>query len=57
MIVIAVYKKSSLQQKLFGIDTQLSPPLRKRIESSWAQLCKNEILPLLVKKEDQYASL
>ena len=46
MIGIARYKKSSPQQKLFGIDTQLSPSLCKRLESSWAQLFKNEVLPL-----------
>ena len=52
-----MYKKSSPQQKLFGIDTQLSPSLRKRIESSWAQLFKKEVLPVPFKNENQYATL
>ncbi len=52
-----MYKKTSPQQKLFGIDTQLSPSSRNRIESSWAQLFKLEVLPILLKNEDRYAML
>ena len=52
-----MYKKTIPQQKLFGIDTQLSASLRNRIESSWAQLFKCEVLPILFKNEDQYAML
>ncbi len=52
-----MYKKTSPQQKLFGIDTQLSPSLRSRLESSWARLFRFEVLPILLKNEDQYALL
>jgi len=52
-----MYKKTSPQQKLFGVDTQLSPSLRNRLSSSWAQLFKIEVLPILFKNEDQYAML
>jgi len=52
-----MYKKTSPQQKLFGVDTQLSPSLRSRIESSWAHLFKFEVLPILFKNEDRYAML
>ena len=52
-----MYKKTNPQQKLFGIDTQLSPRLRDRLESSWAHLFKNEVLPILFKNEDRYAML
>lgn len=52
-----MYKKTSPQQKLFGVDTQLSPLLRNRLASSWAQLFKIEVLPILFKNEDQYAML
>ena len=52
-----MYKKTSPQQKLFGVDTQLSASLRKRLESSWAQLFKVEVLPILFKNEDRYAML
>jgi hypothetical protein len=57
MIEIIMYKKTSPQQKLFGVDTQLSPSLRNRLGSSWAQLFKFEVLPILFKNEDQYAML
>jgi hypothetical protein len=52
-----MYKKTNPQQKLFGVDTQLSPRLRNRLESSWAQLFKDEVLPILLRNEDQYAML
>jgi hypothetical protein len=52
-----MYKKTNPQQKLFGVDTPLSPRLRDRLESSWAHLFKKEVLPLLIKNEDQYAML
>lgn len=52
-----MYKKTNPQQRLFGVATQLSPSLRSRIESSWAQLFKVEVLPILLKNEDQYALL
>lgn len=52
-----MYKKTTPQQKLFGVDTQLSPSLRNRLSSSWAHLFKIEVLPILFKNEDQYAML
>ena len=52
-----MYKKTAPQRKLFGVDTELSPRLRNRLESSWAHLFKNEVLPILFKNEDQYAML
>jgi hypothetical protein len=52
-----MYKKTTPQQKLFGVDTQLSPSLRNRLESSWAHLFKLEVLPILFRNEDQYAML
>jgi len=57
MLKIVMYKKTSPQQKLFGIDTQISASLRNRIESSWAHLFKFEVLPILFKNEDRYAML
>ena len=50
-----MYKKTNPQQKLFGVDTQLSPGLRNRLESSWAHLFKNEVLPILFRNEDQFS--
>ena len=52
-----MYKKTSPQQKLFGVDTHLSPSLRSRLESSWAHLFKVEVLPILFRNEDRYAIL
>jgi hypothetical protein len=52
-----MYRKTSHQQKLFGIETQISPSLRRRLESSWAHLFRCEILPILFRNEDKYAML
>jgi len=52
-----MYKKTNPQQKLFGVDTRLSPSLRKRLKSSWAHLFKTEVLPILFRNEDRYAML
>jgi hypothetical protein len=54
---MGMYKKTSPQQKLFGVSNQLSPSLRSRIESSWAYLFKLEVLPILLENEDRYALL
>ncbi len=52
-----MYKQTSPQQKLFGVETQISPSLRGRLESSWAHLFRCEVLPILFRKEDDYAIL
>jgi len=52
-----MYKQTNPQQTLFGIDTQLSASLCKRLQSSWAHFFKVEILPILFRQEDQYAFL
>jgi hypothetical protein len=52
-----MYKKTPPQIKLFGIETQISPSLRGRLESSWAHFFRCEVLPILFRKEDDYAML
>lgn len=52
-----MYKRTSPQQKLFGIETQVSPSLRSRLESSWAHLFRCEVLPILFRKEDDFKML
>src|SRR4030042_4918816 len=52
-----MYKKTSPQQKLFGVDTQLSSSLRNRLKSSWAYFFRKEVLPVLLKNQDEYAML
>ena len=57
MLDYRMYKPTSPQQKLFGVETQVSPSLRGRLESSWAHLFRCEVLPILFRKEDDYAML
>ncbi len=48
-----MYKKTDPQQCLFGVETQLSASLKARLKNSWAELFCVEILPILLKSEDQ----
>jgi len=57
MVRVGMYKQTNPQQNLFAVGTQLSSSLRSRIESSWAQLFRLEVLPVLMKHEDEYAML
>src|SRR5271157_3395358 len=57
MVDYCMYKKTPPQMKLFGVETQVSRSLRGRLESSWAHLFRCEVLPLLCRKEDDYAML
>ena len=52
-----MYKKTDPQQKIFGVDTQLSTAIRTRLKASWAQLFRVEVLPILLECEDQFAIL
>ena len=52
-----MYKKTNFQQTLFDVDNQLSPTLRDRLKSSWAHFFRKEVLPILMRSEDQYAML
>jgi hypothetical protein len=54
---MVMYKKTTPQQKLFGVDKQLSPSLRNRLSSSWAHQFKIEVLPILFRNEDRYSML
>jgi len=52
-----MYKKTDPQQTLFGVETQLSESLRTRLIGSWAELFRDEVLPILLKSEDQFSFL
>jgi len=52
-----MYRKTDPQQSLFGVETQLSKSLQSRLQGSWANLFRAEILPILLKSEDDFASL
>ncbi len=52
-----MYKKTDPQQSLFGVETPLSKSLRRRLKDSWAELFRVEILPILLKTEDEFALL
>ena len=57
MLQEVMYKKTNPQQKIFGVDAQLSTALRTRLKASWAYLFRVEVLPILLESEDQFALL
>jgi hypothetical protein len=57
MVEYVMYKRTPPQQKLLGVETQVSPSLRNRLESSWAHLFRCEVFPILFRNEDRYAML
>jgi len=57
MLEYVMYKRTPPQQKLLGVETQVSPSLRNRLESSWAHLFRCEVFPILFRNEDRYAML
>lgn len=52
-----MYKNTDPQQTLFGVETQLSESLRSRLKGSWAELFRDEILPILLRSESNFAIL
>jgi len=52
-----MYKKTDPQQTLFGVETQLSESLRMRLKDSWAELFRDQVLPILLGCEDQFSLL
>jgi hypothetical protein len=52
-----MFKKTDPQQNLFGVDTKLAPGMRTRLKSSWAEMFKREILPILMRAEPDFAFL
>jgi len=52
-----IFTKTNAQQHLFGMVTQLSEGLQTRFRTSWAQLFKVEIVPILFDSEDKLSIL
>jgi hypothetical protein len=52
-----MYKKTDSQQCMFGVETQLSKSLQSRLKGLWANLFRAQILPILLRSEDDFASL
>ena len=52
-----MYKRTDRQRQIFGVESQLSESLRMRLKESWAQIFNQEILPILMRNEDQFSQL
>lgn len=52
-----MFKKTDPQRKLFGVDTNLASGMRARLKASWAEVFRREILPILMRSEEEFAFL
>src|SRR4030042_959433 len=52
-----MFKKTDPQRNLFGVDTVLAPGMRARLKTSWAEVFRGEILPILMRSEGDFAFL
>ena len=52
-----MFRKTDPQQHLFGVDTALPPKTRVRLKASWAETFRREILPILMRAEEDFAVL
>ena len=49
-----MFRKTNPQQHLFGVDSTLPPGMRRRLKASWAELFRVEILPILMRAEEDF---
>ncbi len=52
-----MFKKTNPQQDLFGVASQLTASARERLESSWAEGFRKDVLPLLLASESDFEGL
>ena len=52
-----MYKRTNPQRSIFSVESQLSDSLKARLKGSWAELFREEILPILLQSEDRFARL
>ena len=52
-----MFRKTNPQRDLFGIETKISPKLKSRLKGSWAEAFLIEVLPILLRSEEDFADL
>jgi len=52
-----MFRKTNPQQKLFGVDSNLGRGLRSRLTASWAEVFREEVLPILLRSEVKFSIL
>ena len=52
-----MFKKTNPQRKLFGVLSNLGRGLRSRLTPSWAEVFREEVLPILLRSEDKFSIL
>jgi len=52
-----MFRKTNPQRELFTVQTTIPESTSARLKSSWAELFRNEILPILLKSESDFSDL
>ena len=53
----AMFRKTDPQRNLFGVETNMPSSLRFRLKDSWAEIFRKEVLPILMRSEEDFAKL
>mgnify|MGYP001765859511 CR=1 FL=1 len=52
-----MFRKTNPQRDLFGIETKIPEKLKSRLKGSWAEVFRLEVLPILMRSEEDFADL
>jgi hypothetical protein len=52
-----MFRKTNPQRDLFGIETKIPQKLKSRLKGSWAEVFRIEVLPILMRSEEDFADL
>jgi hypothetical protein len=52
-----MFRKTNPQRDLFGIETKIPQKLKSRLKGSWAEVFRLEVLPILMRPEEDFADL
>jgi hypothetical protein len=52
-----MFRKTNPQRELFTVETRIPDGARARLKESWAEFFRNEILPILLEAESDFADL
>ncbi len=57
VLCLVMFRKTNPQRKLFNVESSIPQGLRSRLEGSWAEPFRNDVLPILMRSEEDFAGL
>ena len=52
-----MFRKTNPQKRLFGVDTRIPKGSKRRLRKTWAEVFKEEVLPILLESEEGFSIL